>query len=55
MTSILQLEKGHSFMINGIRRNMKGTLLLVSADNLASHFIGRYEALNAALRKFGTA
>jgi hypothetical protein len=30
---------------------MKGTLLLVSADNLTSHFIGGYKALNAALRK----
>lgn len=43
--------QGHSFMVNGNRKNMNGTLLLVSADNLASHFIGGYKALSAALRK----
>ena len=31
--------------------NMRGTLLLVSADNLASHVVGGYKALHAALRK----
>jgi hypothetical protein len=32
-------------------KTIKGTLLLVSADNLASHFLGGFKALNAPLRK----
>lgn len=49
--SICELKKGHNFTVRSEVIKMKGTLLLVSADNLASHFIGGYKALNAALRK----
>ena len=35
----------------GRRYNFRGSLALVSADNLASQAIGGYKALNSALRK----
>ena len=37
--------------MNGENRLMKGTLLLVSADNLAAHYVGGYKSLSSALRK----
>ncbi|XP_062499071.1 uncharacterized protein LOC134176418 [Corticium candelabrum] len=51
MTSIKILEEGYDFLVRGTQRNMKGTLLLVAADNLASHYVGGYKALHSALRK----
>ena len=34
-----------------IEYNLKGTIVLVPGDNLASQFLGGYKALNSALRK----
>ena len=39
------------FSIGGQVYNFRGSLALVSADNLASQYIGGYKALHSALRK----
>lgn len=38
-------------MINGQSYTFRGTLALVSGDNLASHYLGGYKSLSSALRK----
>ena len=37
--------------VNGQPRTFRGTLTLISADNLASHYLGGYKSLSSALRK----
>lgn len=44
-------DEGVDFVVDGITYNLRGSLALVSADNLASQLIGGYKALNSALRK----
>ena len=52
-TSTIQCikDEGVDFTIKGKVVNFRGTLALVSADNLASQAIGGYKALNSATRK----
>lgn len=38
-------------IINGAEKAFRGTLILVSSDNLASQLIGVYKCLASALRK----
>ena len=38
-------------MIRGREYTFRGTLALVSGDNLASHYLGGYKSLSSALRK----
>ena len=38
-------------MIGGISQTFRGSIAVVTADNLASQQIGGFKALNAALRK----
>lgn len=38
-------------MIKGQSYTFRGTLALVSGDNLASHYLGGYKSLSSALRK----
>lgn len=37
--------------IGGEKYTFKGTVSLVPADNLASHYLGGYKSLSSALRK----
>ena len=38
-------------MVNDKRMTLQGSLLLVSADNLAAHYLGGFKSLSAAFRK----
>ena len=40
-----------SFLVDGQPMTLRGTVTLVSADNLASQAIGGYKALHSAFRK----
>jgi hypothetical protein len=53
MDGIKSLEKdeGVTIVINGQAYTFRGTLALVSGDNLASHYLGGYKSLSSALRK----
>ena len=44
-------DTGVTFSIDGKAYNFRGTLTLVPADNLASHYLGGYKSLSSALRK----
>ena len=44
-------DEGVTFVINGQAYTFRGTLALVSGDNLASHYLGGYKSLSSALRK----
>ena len=44
-------ENGITFIIRGQPYTLRGTLALVSGDNLASHYLGGYKSLSSALRK----
>lgn len=44
-------ENGVTFTIMGHSYTFRGTLALVSGDNLASHYLGGYKSLSSALRK----
>ena len=39
------------FIIDGEKMRFRGTITVVSADNLSAQLIGGYKALNAAFRK----
>ena len=39
------------FKVEGQLRKFRGTITVVSGDNLSSQLIGGYKALNAAFRK----
>ena len=39
------------FIIDGKKMRFRGTITVVSADNLSAQLIGGYKALNAAFRK----
>ena len=47
----MQQEEGVDFLIDGQVYNFRGTITLVSADNLALWALGGYKALGSALRK----
>lgn len=48
----MQVEGVDFYLGNPVRRyNFRGTLTIVSADNLGSYFIGGYKQLSSALRK----
>lgn len=44
-------DEGVTFVINGQAYTFRGTLALISGDNLASHYLGGYKSLSSALRK----
>ena len=44
-------DEGVTIVINGQAYTFRGTLALVSGDNLASHYLGGYKSLSSALRK----
>lgn len=44
-------QGGYNFLFDGAVRRFRGTVTVVSADNLASQLIGGYKALNSAFRK----
>ena len=37
--------------MNGQKKRFNGTVLLVSADNLAAHYLGGYKSLSSAFRR----
>ena len=37
--------------VDGVTHHVKGTIVLVSGDNLASQYLGGYKGLSSALRK----
>lgn len=37
--------------MNGQKKQFNGTVLLVSADNLAAHYLGGYMSLSSAFRR----
>lgn len=39
------------FEIDGETYTLRGTITIISADNLSAQLLGGYKALNAALRK----
>ena len=39
------------FLIDGEKMRFRGTVTVVSADNLSAQLMGGYKALNAAFRK----
>jgi hypothetical protein len=53
MESVMKLEEdeGISITVQGVQHNIRGTISLVCADNLASWSLGGYKALASALRK----
>ena len=44
-------DDGVKFIVNDTTYQFRGTLTVVSADNLASHLIGGYKSLTSSLRK----
>lgn len=50
-TCILLQDEGVEFIIGGQVKRFRGTLVLATADNLASQMIGGYKGLASALRK----
>jgi hypothetical protein len=51
MESVKELETGTVFNVKGEQTTLYGTLVIVSADNLAAHQIGGYKALHDAFRR----
>jgi hypothetical protein len=51
MESVKELETGTVVNVKGKKTTLYGTLVIVSADNLAAHLIGGYKSLHAAFRK----
>ena len=45
------IQEGVDVMVNGVQRKLKGTIMLVPGDNLASQCLGGYKSLASALRK----
>ena len=43
--------QGVTFEVSGNKRTLFGTLVVVSADNLAAHLIGGYKSLQTAFIK----
>lgn len=44
-------DEGVSFIVDDQHMTLRGTVTLVSADNLAAQAIGGYKALHSAFRK----
>lgn len=44
-------DEGVTFSIEGARRNLRGTLVIGSADNPAAQLMGGYKQLHSAVRK----
>jgi hypothetical protein len=51
MESVKELETGTLFTLKGEQQTLYGTLVILSADNLAAHMIGGYKSLHASFRK----
>jgi hypothetical protein len=51
MESVKELETGTVFNVRGEQTTLYGTLVIVSADNLAAYQIGGYKSLHAAFKK----
>ena len=49
--SYIHMQDGVSFIVDGRHMTLRGTVTLVSADNLAAQAIGGYKALHSAFRK----
>lgn len=49
--STFSYEKGVEFVIDMEKMSFRGTVTVVSADNLSAQLIGGYKALNSAFRK----
>lgn len=48
---IILKDSGVEMSINGKLYKFRGTISIVPADSLASHYLGRYKSLSSALRK----
>lgn len=46
---LMCFTQGTEFTIGGIQQTFRGSIAVVTADNLASQLIGGFKALNAAL------
>ena len=45
------LQAGVDVLVDGVQYNLKGTVILIPGDNLASQCLGGYKSLASALRK----